>query len=82
VQLYVKAENDNRAIKTLKGFKRISLKANETKNVKFKISNATLTRWIDGKGYTVEPDKYKIKVGYSSFNKDLQVNNLLVQQMN
>ncbi len=82
VQLYIKAKKDKRAIKTLKGFKRISLKPNETKNVKFKISNTTLKRWVDGKGFVVEPDRYKIMIGSSSYNKDLHVIDLLVRHKN
>ncbi len=72
VQLYVKAEKDNRAIKTLKGFKRISLNPGETQNVKFNITSSMLQRWIDGKGYSVEPDNYIFMVGSSSSDKDLK----------
>ncbi len=72
VQLYVKAEKDTMAIKTLKGFKRVSINPGETKNVRFLITPKTLERWIEGKGFNVEPDKYLLMVGSSSLNKDLQ----------
>ena len=72
VQLYVKAEKDNRAIKSLKGFKRISLNPNETKIVEFEITPKTLSRWIDGKGFSVESDKYILLIGSSSRIKDLK----------
>lgn len=72
VQLYVKASKDTVAVKTLKGFKRISLNAGETKKVEFTIDSAILSAWIDGKGYSVEQDKYIILVGSSSAEKDLK----------
>ncbi len=66
VQMYVKAEKDTQAVKTLKGFKRITLKPGESRNVDFIITPATLSRWIDGKGFTTEPDNYTIYIGSSS----------------
>jgi beta-glucosidase len=72
VQLYIKAANDTMALKTLKGFKRINLEAGETKKVEFTINSETLSRWIDGKGYSVEQDKYTVMIGSSSDQKDLR----------
>jgi len=71
VQMYVKAEHDTLAVKTLKGFKRISLKAGETKKVSFTINPDILSRWVNGKGYSVEKDKYTIMIGRSSADNDL-----------
>ncbi|MCX6150919.1 MAG: glycoside hydrolase family 3 C-terminal domain-containing protein [Ignavibacteriales bacterium] len=71
VQLYVKAGKDNKAIKTLKGFNRISLDPKETKTVEFEITSEKLSRWIDGKGFSVEPDNYTLMIGSSSNDKDL-----------
>lgn len=71
VQLYVKAGKDTVAVKTLKGFQRITLQPGETKTVKFKINKSVLKRWINGKGFTVEPDRYTLMIGSSSLNKDL-----------
>ncbi len=80
VQLYIKAEHDSAVVKTLKGFKRISLNAGETAKVEFTINSNNLSRWIDGKGYSVEQDKYMIMVGSSSASKDLKTVSLDVKQ--
>lgn len=72
VQMYVKAEKDSIAIKTLKGFKRIKLAPGETTKVNFIISPKVLSRWIDRKGFTVEPDSYVISIGSSSSQFDLK----------
>ncbi|MBU0475338.1 MAG: glycoside hydrolase family 3 C-terminal domain-containing protein [Bacteroidetes bacterium] len=70
-QLYIKADNDKKTVKTLKGFKRIYLQPGETKTVEFKINKEVLNRWIDNTGFSVEKDSYKIMVGTSSSNNDL-----------
>ncbi len=80
VQLYIKASTDTATIKTLKGFKRISIDAGETEKVEFIISPEILSRWIDGKGFSVESDKYCIMIGSSSAEKDLQKVYLVVEQ--
>ncbi|RJP71260.1 MAG: glucan 1,4-alpha-glucosidase [Ignavibacteriales bacterium] len=79
VQLYIKAAKDNKAIKTLKGFERIPTKAGETKKVEFTITPDKLSRWVDGKGFTVEPDKYILMIGSSSSDRDLRKINLIVE---
>jgi beta-glucosidase len=79
VQLYVKAAKDNLTIKTLKGFKRVALKAGETKKIEFEITSETLSRWIDEKGFKVEPDVYSIMIGSSSSIKNLKQINLTVK---
>jgi beta-glucosidase len=56
----------------LKGFKRISLEPNETQTVVFEITPHTLSRWIEGKGFSVESDEYILMVGSSSRDKDLK----------
>ncbi len=70
-QLYIKADKDTVAIKTLKGFQRISLNPGETKNVEFTITSEELSRWIDGVGFSVEPDIYTLMIGSSSSSKDM-----------
>ena len=80
VQLYVKAGKDTLAVKTLKGFKRIYLSAGETKNVQFKITPDKLSRWIEGKGFSVEPDNYSIMIGPSSSDQDLNKIDLKIEQ--
>lgn len=71
VQLYVKASTDDKAIKTLKGFKRITLEPGETKKVEFEITPRMLSRWIEGEGFTVEEDNYLLMIGSSSAEEDL-----------
>jgi len=66
VQLYIKAEKDNKLNKALKGFKRVLLNSGETKTVEFSITPDLLTRWVDQKGYSVEKDIYHLSVGSSS----------------
>jgi beta-glucosidase len=79
VQLYIKAKKDTQAVKTLKGFKRITLGPGETRKVEFKITPDKLSRWVDGTGFTVEPDLYTLMIGSSSALKDLQKINLVVK---
>jgi beta-glucosidase len=79
VQLYIKAEKDTQAIKTLKGFKRITLDPGETKTVAFEITPDKLSRWIDEKGFIVEPDTYTLMIGSSSALKDLRKINLIIK---
>ncbi|MBI1938300.1 MAG: glycoside hydrolase family 3 C-terminal domain-containing protein [Ignavibacteriales bacterium] len=79
VQLYIKAENDNKTVKTLKGFKRVALKPGETKKVDFEITRDILSRWINGKSFSVEADNYTLMVGGSSNGKDLSKINLVVK---
>lgn len=79
VQLYVKGEKDVRANKTLKGFKRVALLPGETKKVEFTITPETLSRWIDGKGFSVEKDSYNLMVGTSSDSKNLHKTRLIVK---
>ncbi len=79
VQLYIKAAKDKKAIKTLKGFERISTKSGETKKIEFTITPDKLSRWVEGKGFTVEPDKYILMIGSSSSDRDLRKINLIVE---
>ncbi len=79
VQLYIKAGKDTQTVKTLKGFKRVSLNPGETKEVQFKITPEKLSRWIEGKGFSEVPDKFTLMVGSSSLEKDLQKIDLIVQ---
>lgn len=72
VQLYVKAEKDTQAIKTLKGFLRVTLNPGETKKLEFKITPEKLERWINNKGFSEEPGIYTIMIGSSSSEKDLK----------
>ncbi|MFO7444984.1 MAG: glycoside hydrolase family 3 C-terminal domain-containing protein, partial [Ignavibacteriaceae bacterium] len=79
VQLYVKSDKDKNSIKTLKGFKRISLNPGETTKVSFEITPEKLSRWIDGEGFQVEEDNYTLMIGSSSSDRDLQKIKLIVK---
>jgi beta-glucosidase len=79
VQLYVKASKDEKSIKTLKGFKRISLEPGKKTKVTFEVTPEVLTRWIDEKGFTVEDDTYSLMVGSSSEEKSLKKIELIVK---
>ncbi|MGA7722173.1 MAG: glycoside hydrolase family 3 C-terminal domain-containing protein [Ignavibacteriaceae bacterium] len=78
VQLYVKAKKDLQAVKTLKGFKRISLKPGEKQKIEFRISPDVLSRWIEKEGVKVEADLYTLMVGSSSALRDLHKISLVV----
>lgn len=69
VQLYVKG---NGAIKTLKGFERVAIKAGETKTVTFDVNAQTLQSYKEGKGFTTDKGEYTLLIGSSSADKDLK----------
>jgi beta-glucosidase len=71
VQLYIKAQKDEKVVKTLKDFQRVVLNPGEVKKVNFEITPEKLSRWFDGKGFIVDKDKYSIMIGSSSSIKDL-----------
>ena len=73
IELYVKGKgaNGNDAIKSLRGFEKISLKAGETKTVEFIISAASLTFYKEGAGYVLDKGEHTLQVGTSSADKDL-----------
>ncbi|MGK9477762.1 glycoside hydrolase family 3 C-terminal domain-containing protein [Melioribacter sp. OK-6-Me] len=78
VQLYTKAKNDNRALKTLIGFKKIRLESGKKGKVEFNLSKENLVRWVDGLGFQVMPGKYELIAGLSSgdnkYIKEIKVN--------
>lgn len=67
VQLYIEDEISSRLrpLKELKKFQRITLKPNESKVVRLAISRSDLEFWKND-SWTVEPGKFKIKMGGSS----------------
>ena len=81
IELYVKGKGPdaNDAIKSLKGFEKISLKPGETKTVMFTISAAALTFYKEGAGYTIEKGSHIILVGTSSADKNLREVNVMVE---
>lgn len=59
-------------VKELKGFKRVSLKAGESKTVTIDITPEALSLWDLSMKYTIEAGDFEILVGSSSADKDLQ----------
>ncbi|MBL0310581.1 MAG: glycoside hydrolase family 3 C-terminal domain-containing protein [Bacteroidetes bacterium] len=74
VQLYVKGKGTavGEAVKTLKGFERVAIKAGETKTVSFDVSAQTLASFKKGKGFTTDKGEYALLIGSSSADKDLK----------
>lgn len=69
VQLYLsKKDSLERPIKQLKGFKRISLKKNSTKQVDFILDRNSMSYWNEDNKYVVEPGIYEVMLGSSSEN--------------
>ncbi len=70
VQLYLRALDapHARAIKSLRGIRRISLKAGEQRVVSFDITPQADLRYYDDAqhGYAVDPGRYQVQVGASS----------------
>jgi len=81
VQLYIKGKglNENDAVKSLKGFDKVTLRPNETKTVKFQITPQLLTIYKDKAGYVVEKRAYELAVGGSSAEKNLKSVKLVVE---
>ena len=82
VQLYVKHVDSKveRPIKELKGFRRVALKAGETKTVQMKLQAKDLAYWdAQKKQWVVEGDKVNLMLGGSSADvkvqKTITVNN-------
>jgi beta-glucosidase len=67
VQMYVAHVGSavSRPQEELKGFRRVTVKAGETKTVSMPLKASALAYW-DGKGFTVEEDAVEIRVGGSS----------------
>jgi beta-glucosidase len=68
VQLYIhdRFGSITRPVKELKGFKRISLKPGETKNVSFKLTTNDLAFWNNESIFQAEPGDFDVWVGPSS----------------
>lgn len=68
-QIYVRADQSRvqRPLKTLSGFKRLSIRPGESETVEFKISYEDLSYWdVTRECYTVDPGAYTIMAGSSS----------------
>lgn len=73
VQLYIRDlySSATRPVKELKDFKRVPLRAGETKTVSFILPAEKLAFYDKRMNYTVEAGEYEIMVGASSSDKDL-----------
>ena len=77
VQLYLRRvnKNDDQPIKELKGFKRISIKKGNTKNLSFILSRKELEYWDEKqRAYVVYPGDYELMIGSSSEDIKLRYN--------
>jgi beta-glucosidase len=75
VQLYVKHLNStiDRPLKEIKGFRRVTLKPNESKTVEIPLKAETLACWdVNKHRFVVEEDKIQVMVGASSSDIKLQ----------
>jgi beta-glucosidase len=81
VQMYIrdKVSSVTRPVKELRGFKRISLNAGETKMVTFGIDPDKLAFHNIEMKYVVEPGIFEIMTGSSSVDTDLQMTELSVE---
>ncbi len=72
-QLYIRDEYGSvtRPVKELKGFKRVSLKAGESCEVKFEIIPQMLQCWGAEEKWSVEKGSFTVFIGSSSADKDL-----------
>jgi len=69
VQLYVHDGHSkiDRPMRELKGFKRVELKAGETKTVEFWLGHEDLSYWSpEKKAWIADPGTFEIEVGASS----------------
>ena len=73
-QLYIRdnVSSATRPVKELKGYKRVALKAGETKKVTFSLNAESLAFYDINMVYCVEPGKFTIMTGSSSNIKDLK----------
>jgi beta-glucosidase len=74
VQLYVRdlVSSVTRPVKELKGFQRISLAPGETQTVAFDVTPAHLSFYDIDMAFRVEPGEFRLMVGPSSRDEDLQ----------
>lgn len=81
VQVYVKNPNDSKApIKTLRAFKRVYIKANETAKVSLELAPESFYSFNDSKqDFEVLSGKYEILYGGSSADKSLQSVSLTIE---
>jgi beta-glucosidase len=74
VQMYIRdvVSSVTRPVKELKGFQRVTLDPGETRTVSFPITPDRLAFYDIDMVYRVEPGEFRIMVGSSSRDEDLQ----------
>jgi len=82
VQLYVRDDISSftRPVKELKGYKRIFVKAGETKTVTIPITAESLAMYDKDYDFVIEPGTFTVMTGNSSSDKDLKTKSLTVPQ--
>ena len=80
VQLYVRDDISSftRPVKELKGYKRIFVKAGETKTVTLSINAESLAMYDKDYDFVIEPGTFTIMTGNSSADRDLKTTSLTV----
>ncbi len=80
VQMYIRdlVSSVTRPMKELKGFKKLSVPAGETRTVEFEITPESLAFYDVEMKYVVEPGEFEIMIGSSSRDADLQKTTLRV----
>ena len=80
LQVYIRDVQSSvtRAVKELKAFSKVTLKAGETKTVKLHIDNSALAFYDINMDFVVEPGDFLIMVGTSSCNAELNTLRLQV----
>ena len=81
VQFYIRdcVSSVTRPVKELKGFDRVTIEPDKTKTVSFEITPEHLSFYDINMDYVVEPGEFKIMVGNSSRDQDLQTALLTVE---
>src|SRR5699024_5120180 len=74
VQLYENAKVSSLTTyeKKLRGFERVHLKPGESKKVEFTLTTDDLSIWNEDNHFVVEPGTYKVKIGSSSEDIELE----------
>lgn len=81
VQLYIRdvVSSVTRPVKELKGFQRVSLEPGERRTVAFDVRPEHLAFYDINMAYRVEPGEFRLMVGSSSRDEDLQTVRLIVR---
>lgn len=81
VQLYIRDDISSytRPVKELKGYRRVAVKAGETKSVTIPVTAESLAMYDKDYNFVVEPGTFTIMAGNSSADKDLKKTSISVK---